>query len=379
MFLSNTKTWRCRTKGVIMTKLELKEISMKYERKYILDGLKLDVNHGELLVLLGESGCGKTTLLKIIAGIIKPEDGEIFMDGENITHLAPQKRKIGYVPQAQVLFPHMKIRENISFGLEAHKFDKQEIEDKIKWVAELTQIEDLLDRYPSEISGGQKQRVALGRAMAIEPYILLLDEPLSSIDASGRESLALTIRRIQKETETTTLYVTHNQEEARLISDRVALMYDGKIQQIGKVIEIDKHPLNLIIAKIMGSVNVWPIEFIEKKDKHSIVTTPIGNLQLPYEIIKKKPTGLKIPAKILKLSFEKECTDHHLNTSIITMNGKIKSIVEKDEETLRIIVDLVGTVSEYIKVDCNKELIKEEPKPNQKVCLYIDPMEVVLI
>ncbi len=379
MFLSNTKTWRCRIKGVNMTKLELKEISMKYERKYILEDLILEVNHGELLVLLGESGCGKTSLLKIIAGIIKPEKGDILMDGENITHLAPQKRKIGYVPQAQVLFPHMKIRENISFGLEAHRFDKQEIEDKIKWVAELTQIEDLLDRYPSEISGGQKQRVALGRAMAIEPRLLLLDEPLSSIDASGRESLALTIRRIQKETETTTLYVTHNQEEARLICDRVALMYDGKIQQIGKVIEIDKNPLNLIIAKIMGSVNIWSIEFIEKKDKHSIITTPIGSFQLPYEIIKHKPTGIKIPAEVIELSFDIGSTDHRSDTSNFILNGKIKSIVEKDEETHRIIIDLSETVSEYIKVDCKKELIKKELKPNQEVILHIDPLEVILI
>ena len=362
-----------------MTKLVLKEISMKYERKYILEDLVLDVNHGELLVLLGESGCGKTTLLKIIAGIIEPEKGDIIMDGENITHLAPQKRKIGYVPQAQVLFPHMNIRENISFGLEAHKFDKQEIGEKIKWVAELTQIEELLDRYPSEISGGQKQRVALGRAMAIEPHLLLLDEPLSSIDASGREALALTIRRIQKETETTTLYVTHNQEEARLISDRVALMYDGKIQQIGKVMEIDKHPLNLIIAKIMGSDNVWSIEFIEKKDKNSILITPIGNFHLPYEIIDHKPTGLRIPSDVLNISFEVECSKHLKDTNKIILNGKIKSIVEKDEKNLRIIVDLSNTVSEYIKVDCKKELIKEEPKPNQEVCLFIDPLEVVLI
>ncbi|MFW9853305.1 MAG: ABC transporter ATP-binding protein [Candidatus Thorarchaeota archaeon] len=361
-----------------MTKLELKEISMKYERKYILDELVLDVNHGELLVLLGESGCGKTTLLKIIAGIIEPEKGDIIMDGDNITHLAPQKRKIGYVPQTQVLFPHMKIRENISFGLEAHKFEKEEIENKIKWVAKLTQIEELLDRYPSEISGGQKQRVALGRAMAIEPHLLLLDEPLSSIDASGRESLALTIRRIQKETETTTLYVTHNQEEARLICDRVAVMYNGKIQQIGKVIEIDKHPLNFIIAKIMGSINVWPIEFIETKDKKSILTTPIGNLHLPYEI-NQKPSGIKIPMEVLKLSFEKRSKDQHLDASDIILNGRIKSIVEKNEETLRIIVDLTKTASEYIKVDCKKELIKEELKANQEVSLYIDPLEVVLI
>ena len=200
-----------------MVSVKIENLSMGYEKKLIIENFDLEIYEGELLVLLGESGCGKTSLLKILAGIIPPEEGKIFFDQEEITDLTPQKRKVGYVPQAQVLFPHMKVKQNISFGLEAHKLPKEEIEERIKWISEITQIQELLERFPSEISGGQKQRVALARALAIKPNLLLLDEPLSSIDASGRESLALTIRRIQKETGITTLYVTHNQEESRLM------------------------------------------------------------------------------------------------------------------------------------------------------------------
>jgi len=156
-------------------------------------------------------------------------------------------------------------------------------------------------------------------------------------------------------------------------------MYDGKIQQIGKVIEIDKQPLNLIIAKIMGSINVWPIEYIEKKDKQSIVSTPIGSFQIPYIITDWKPSGIKIPSEALTISFKEGRVDHFKDMKYNVLNGTIKSIVEKEEETFRIIIDLTDTISEYIKVDYKKELLKGELKSNQEVIIYVDPKEVVLI
>ncbi|MHA1612331.1 MAG: ABC transporter ATP-binding protein, partial [Promethearchaeota archaeon] len=215
-----------------MAFLEISSLRLKYQNEYILDRFNLTVQKGELLVLLGESGCGKTSLLKILLGILQPDDGIIKLEGIPILNLPPQNRKMGYVPQAQVLFHHMTVKENVNFGLEVHK-EIPNPQDLYSKAIRLTQLSTLEDRYPSELSGGQQQRVALARAIAIQPQILLLDEPLSSIDASNREELALTIRRIQQETNTTILYVTHNHEEARLIADRIAVIFDGKIQQLG--------------------------------------------------------------------------------------------------------------------------------------------------
>ena len=361
-----------------MANLILKEISMRYERKYILDTLNLEINHGELVVLLGESGCGKTTLLKIVAGIIESEKGKVIVDNEDITDKPPQKRKIGYVPQAQVLFPHMKVKENIKFGLEAHKYSKEEIEKKILWVSELTQIKDLLDRYPSEISGGQKQRVALARAVVIEPKILLLDEPLSSIDATGRESLALTIRRIQTETETTTLYVTHNQEEARLISDRVGVIYDGRIQQIGKVIEIDNKPKNYLIAKIMGTTNIWSVLYQEKREKRTILTTDIGKINLKAKL-ERKVTGIKIDPSDFEISFGLTKEEKENVADYLDLEGTVKSIIQKEKDVIRIVVELNVEPIEYVKVDVKKTFLDKTIKPNQEIFLRINPKVVQLL
>ncbi|MHA1303402.1 MAG: ABC transporter ATP-binding protein [Candidatus Heimdallarchaeaceae archaeon] len=357
-----------------MANLRITDLSMRYERKYILDDLNLEVESGELLVILGKSGCGKTSLLKIIAGILNHEKGQILVDTENITHLPPQKRNIGYVPQAQVLFPHMKVRDNIIFGLKAQKLSKDEIRKRLSWIANLTQIEDLLDRYPNEISGGQKQRVALARAMAIKPRILLLDEPLSSIDATGRESLALTIRRIQKETETTTLYVTHNQEEARLIGDRVAVMYDGRIQQIGKITYVDVNPLNFLIAKIMGSINVWPVLFKQEKDNETILVTSIGEIKIKANI-KHKVTGIKIPPSEVKIVQEEQRPNHDL----FQIKGYVKSIIQRGNDLFRVVLEVKNETVEYIKADIAGENLIKELETNQLVYLEIDPKNVVLI
>jgi ABC-type Fe3+/spermidine/putrescine transport system ATPase subunit len=359
-----------------MVSVKLEDISMRYERKYILDDLNLEVEHGELLVLLGESGCGKTSLLKIVAGIIEPENGKILFDDSDVTQLSPQKRKIGYVPQAQVLFPHMTVKENIAFGLESQKVNKNEIEEKISWVVKLVHLEDLLERYPSELSGGQKQKVALARAMAIEPHLLLLDEPLSSIDAMGREELALTIRRIQKETETTALYVTHNQEEARLISDRVGIMYDGKIQQLGKVVDIDSSPQNYLIAKIMGTPNIWSVDFIEEEESATVLSTNLGKIRIPTKI-ERKVTGVNIPPSSLKISFESEGMDQKEN--IFHVKGRVKSVVQKDENTDRFVVEIINNTVEYAKIDVEKTLITTSVSPNKEVLLFVNPLEIKIL
>ncbi|MBY9000761.1 MAG: ABC transporter ATP-binding protein [Candidatus Heimdallarchaeota archaeon] len=355
-----------------MAKLSIKNLSMKYEKKLILEELNLDVQHGELLVLLGTSGCGKTTLLKIIAGIIQPENGSIYVDELDITKLSPQQRQIGYVPQAQVLFPHMRVRDNISFGLEARKFTKKVTQDLIKWIAELIDIVELLDRFPRELSGGQKQRVALARAMAIEPHILLLDEPLSSIDATGRESLALTIRRIQKETATTTIYVTHNGDEARLISDRVAVIYDGRIQQIGKVIDVEHNPRNYLIAKIMGSPNIWPILYIKENEK-KILSTSICDIPFKGNI-NSKITGVKIPPATIAISKTKSQT-----SDVVELDCSVKTVIEVKKNELRLILDLKEHPSEYIKVDCSRGEYEKNISENKELKIFIDPSEVILL
>ncbi|MCK4896508.1 MAG: ABC transporter ATP-binding protein [Candidatus Heimdallarchaeota archaeon] len=355
-----------------MAKLSMKKISMKYEKKLILENLELEVKHGELLVLLGESGCGKTTLLKIVAGIIQPEQGKIFVDNTEISNLSPQVRQIGYVPQAQVLFPHMKVKQNIAFGLEARKLTKETIEEKINWIADLVEISDLLDRYPRELSGGQKQRVALARAMAIEPHLLLLDEPLSSIDATGREALALTIRRIQKETSTTTLYVTHNGDEARLISDRVAVIYDGKIQQVGKVLDVEQQPRNYLISKILGSPNIWPILYTKKKEKTKLFTS-ICDIPFQGEI-SSKITGIKIPPSIISIS-----KDRIEDPNLVVLKCYVKTVIEKSENEYRLILDLKDNPSEYIKVDCSRVEYEKNLTENNEINIYFSPLEVILL
>jgi len=319
---------------------------MKYQNKLIINNLNLNVEQGELLILLGSSGCGKTSLLKIIAGLIPPEKGRILIENQDITEFTPQKREIGYVPQSQVLFPHLNIKENIAFGLHTRyrknnrlmKNPKQGIEQRIKDVAKLAQIEDLLTRFPSEISGGQKQRVALARAIIVRPRLLLLDEPLSSIDATGRESLALTIKRIQKETHTTTIYVTHNHEEARLIADKVAIMYNGIIQQIGTMIDLDKHPKNFRIAQIMGKLNIWKVKEQKRVNGHLVISSPIGEINFSADVNAINPiTGIQIPPAKIEIIEQ----IHPSNRLGLFIRGRIISIIQLKSGIYQLIVEII--------------------------------------
>ncbi len=242
-----------------MVTVELRNVEKKWE------DFRLRINHleardGEFLTLLGPSGCGKTTTLRMIAGFDRPEGGEILFDGTRMNEVPPYERGIGIVFQDYALFPHMTVFKNVAFGLEMRRVPRKEIEGRVKRALELVGLRGMENRYPEQLSGGQQQRVALARALVVEPEVLLLDEPLSNLDAKIREKLRGEVRRIQRELGITTIYVTHDQEEAMAISDRIALMNVGTVEQVGTPLELYYHPKTEFVARFLGLSNILELE-----------------------------------------------------------------------------------------------------------------------
>ncbi|MFA4663079.1 ABC transporter ATP-binding protein [Pyrococcus kukulkanii] len=237
-----------------MVSIELRDVVKRYDEFTLSVNLK--VRDGELMTLLGPSGCGKTTTLRIIAGLERPDSGRVLFGGEDVTERKPYERNIGMVFQDYALFPHLTVFKNIAFGLEMRKLPRKEIEKRVRWALKLVGLEGFENRYPEQLSGGQQQRVALARALVIEPDVLLLDEPLSNLDAKVRERLRGEIRRIQRDLGITTVYVTHDQEEAMAISDRIAVMNLGRIEQVGEPLELYMGPKTEFVAKFLGTGNI---------------------------------------------------------------------------------------------------------------------------
>lgn len=245
--------------------INLKDIGVSYDKKnYILENLSLEIGDGELVSLLGPSGCGKTTTLRVIAGLINPSKGRFFLDDADMTDIPVHKRNFGMVFQSYALFPHLTIYENIAFGLKLKKTDKETIAKKVAEVVEVCGLSGLENRYPKQLSGGQRQRVALARAIIIEPKLLLLDEPLSNLDAKLRLSMRLEIKRIQKALGITTVFVTHDQEECFSISDKVAIMNKGVIEQYDTPENIYRYPKTKFVASFIGFEN-----FVKAKNNGS--------------------------------------------------------------------------------------------------------------
>ena len=235
--------------------VQLLDLRRQYGSIRALDGLRLDIRPGELVALLGPSGCGKTTALRAVAGLERLDEGKIVIGSTDVTQLATTSRDIGMVFQAYSLFPHMTALENVAFGLRMRRTDKTDRKRIASHFLELVSLQDRAQRYPHQLSGGQQQRVALARALAIQPSVLLLDEPLSALDAKVRTQLRDEIRRIQLELRTTTLFVTHDQEEAMASADRVAVMHAGRIEQIATPIELYERPCSQRVAEFVGLSN----------------------------------------------------------------------------------------------------------------------------
>ncbi|MFM2477873.1 ABC transporter ATP-binding protein [Celerinatantimonas sp. MCCC 1A17872] len=239
-----------------MHSVVINQLEKRYDQKTIFSDINLSIEGGEFLTLLGPSGCGKSTLLRCLAGLTDVDNGQIYLSDEDITNMAPQKRGIGMVFQSYALFPNLTVWENVAFGLRIQKQNDGNIKEKVERILALVELTEFKSRYPASLSGGQRQRVALARSLVVEPKVLLLDEPLSALDARIRKHLRRQIRSIQQELNLTTIFVTHDQEEALTMSDRIALMNAGQIMQCDTPERLYTEPANHFAASFMGQYNV---------------------------------------------------------------------------------------------------------------------------
>lgn len=241
--------------------IQVKNVSKSFVSFQALKDISVDIESGELIALLGPSGSGKTTLLRILAGLEGLDEGAIYFDGENITNVSPKERKVGFVFQHYALFRHMTVFENVAYGLKVRprktRPSKQEIAKKVNELLELVKLQNFQERYPSQLSGGQRQRVALARALAVEPKVLLLDEPFGALDAKVRKELRRWLRQLHNEFHVTSIFVTHDQEEALDVADRIIVMINGKIEQIGTPDEVYENPKSPFVYDFLGNVNIF--------------------------------------------------------------------------------------------------------------------------
>src|SRR5687767_7477646 len=259
-----------------MPSVHFEHVTKRFGSTTVVEDFNLDVADGELLVLVGGSGSGKTTILRMLAGLEEVTEGTIRIDQRDVTSLAPRDRDVAMVFQDYGLYPHMTVRENLSLGLRLRKVAKTEIDRRVKWAGDILGLQPLLDRKPKQLSGGQRQRVAMGRAMVREPKVFLFDEPLSNLDAGLRAQMRIEIGSLQRRLNTTTVYVTHDQVEAMTLGDRIVVLADSRIQQIGRPIDIYRAPANRFVASFIGTPRMNFLEGRVERDGDALVFTTEG-------------------------------------------------------------------------------------------------------
>ena len=252
MIYENEERSRCMGESI----LQLRQIRKSFDNTEVLKGIDLEVAQGEFITLLGASGCGKTTTLRIIAGLELPDAGQVILEGQDITNREPNKRDVNTVFQNYALFPHMNVSDNVGYGLKIRKVPKAEIERKVEQALRLVQLEEYGKRMPDQLSGGQKQRIAIARAVINEPKVLLLDEPLGALDLKLRRQMQLELKRLQKQLGITFIYITHDQEEAINMSDRIGVMHEGILEQLGTPNEVYYQPQTSYVADFVGNANI---------------------------------------------------------------------------------------------------------------------------
>ncbi len=303
-----------------MVFLEIDKISKEFNGIDAVDSVSFSVAKGEILGILGPSGCGKTTILKIILGLLTPTIGDVRIEGKSILNTPPEVRNFGYIPQNLALFPHLTVFENIAFGLKAKKWKRNSITNKVKLLLEMLDLEQHKRKLPHEISGGQQQRVALARALAPEPTLLLMDEPLTSLDTTLSFHLRWEVRKVLKTTTTTAVFVTHNPEEAISICDRLVLMDEGRAIQTISSKEVFNSPASIKVLQIMGKSNIFPvINHMKSHNGTDLLLTSLGSLPRPNYSLEKMILGCWIPETDISLqtSDVKSNDDLHISGELL--------------------------------------------------------------
>ena len=343
------------------TIIEIKNINVSYGSNHVLKEVSLNIENKDFYTFLGPSGCGKTTLLRLIAGFEKSSSGELFIDGKEVSNLNPWERDVGMVFQNYALWPHMTVYKNISFGLEEKKIDKKEIKSRVDEVLELVDLKDLSGRYPFQLSGGQQQRVALARTLVVKPKVLLLDEPLSNLDAKLRVQMRKELQDLHKKIGITSIFVTHDQEEANSMSTNLAILNEGVVQQVGKPVDLYNNPENIFVANFLGTTNV-----IDGTFKNNNFTSSEG-LEIKDIIDDKKGTNILLRPQNLYL--------HSNNNDFQNFEG----IVINQEFLGNIVRYTVNVKNHLLTVDSLHEVNKKIYSPNEKIKIYLDPSKIKIL
>ena len=343
------------------TIIEIKNINVSYGSNHVLKEVSLNIENKDFYTFLGPSGCGKTTLLRLIAGFEKSSSGELFIDGKEVSNLNPWERDVGMVFQNYALWPHMTVYKNISFGLEEKKIDKKEIKSRVDEVLELVDLKDLSGRYPFQLSGGQQQRVALARTLVVKPKVLLLDEPLSNLDAKLRVQMRKELQDLHKKIGITSIFVTHDQEEANSMSTNLAILNEGVVQQVGKPVDLYNNPENIFVANFLGTTNVTDGTF-----KNNNFTSSEG-LEIKDIIDDKKGTNILLRPQNLYL--------HGNNNDFQNFEG----IVINQEFLGNIVRYTVDVKNHLLTVDSLHEVNKKIYSPNEKIKIYLDPSKIKIL
>lgn len=298
--------------------LELKEIHKQFGEVEVLKGISLQIKEGEFITFLGPSGCGKTTTLRIVAGLEEPDTGQVLLNGVDVTNFPPEKRDINTVFQTYALFPHMDVEANIGYGLKIRKVPKREIKERVKKCLELVQLEGYEKRKPSELSGGQRQRVAIMRAVINNPKVLLLDEPLGALDLQLRRQMQLELKRLQKKLGITFIYITHDQEEAINMSDRIVVMKDGRFEQVGTPDEIYYAPKTSFVAGFVGNANIirQKNRLLAVRSEHILIGEEAGEGFLATVAEKSYTGGMLRVVFVLETGEEMIASRHGINYNL---------------------------------------------------------------
>jgi len=296
-----------------MTRVRLEGVTKRFRGQAVVDGVTFSVESGEFFVILGPSGSGKTTTLRIVAGFTIPDEGRVYFDDEDVTRAKPYERGTAMVFQNYALWPHMTVFDNIAFGLKIRRMPWEEIRRRVKWALELVRLEGYEDRYPHQLSGGQQQRVALARALVVEPRVLLLDEPLSNLDAKLRVEMREELKRLQRKLGVTTIYVTHDQVEAMSMADRVAILNRGRVLQVGSPRDVYFKPSNLFVAAFVGRSNIFEARVSGYKGEYVEVEVPSLASRLTGISSEKLPVGSKAYVSIRPefIKLEPPKGEHH--------------------------------------------------------------------